>query len=964
MNLKKVKALALALGMFVCVGKLQAQGTYTINQVSSTDTVGTLYDQGGPTGDYYPVDPAGNISFSIIPSDGKVVKARFFDFDIEAGVNSVCIYDHVTLYDGPDTLSPPIGIYCGSALPPDVETSGNGLTVQLFSDQNSTGRGFDMRWSTGELPPLVPTGTSTGYCTPKGFNCDTVFGPVDDDDFIEIVQLSDLNSVTTCSANGYSDYTYKVANVTPGTNVQLNVNLGGPGSIPSFVYAWIDWNKDSVFADDEAITMVGETAAEFFGDVPYTGLIQVPTDSLGMVRMRIKVNGAENPCDAGGTGEIEDYHINVGGVANPGYCTASGFKCNGADTDRSIINVLAANVNNPSSCSNNGYSDFSNLLIELVAGGQTDIVVTTNDFVNSFTMLYGWVDWNQDMTFSQDEAIVFAGNPQVSPDFTGAIVPPLDALPGKTRMRLRYNFSANNISPCGPDDLGEVEDYSVLVGGRTPCTTYIGPDGVTDICTQNNILTWNSVAGATDYELYVKYDKGGSTTIVADNILLQDTTFVVANELENGATYTWVVHPVIDGNKAFDCDTASFTTAAEKAPVLSAPQYVFTACSSTDVNIETDVAEGKQPFTWTWTGDIADLNRTDTGDVVFNSTTIDDFVLYVSLADANGCTSDTIPFEVSVTANADAGVMVMSQSGYCFGEIPALTWDAAFAEQKIEISLDGVAYSEATTNQSGNEYSIEGLSSGNYFVRGVLKSGDNCADTTDVVQFEVFAPLAKPIISFVGGISEVCQGDTTYVQIENYSTGIAWFNDPSQSQNPYEAFKAIEYYAVVTDVVTGCAVASDTVMLTVEAIPAKPTITFDATYLIASENAVSYIWMLDGVVINGESNDSLAHNKVEGKYTVKAVSGLGCESDPSDIYDLKNIGIAELAANGVKMLTKENQWILEAKDNQTMQVIVMTIQGQLLDEKEGRNIAIDKRGQMLIAKVTVAGQQFTVKLLD
>lgn len=157
-----------------------------------------------------------------------------------------------------------------------------------------------------------PTGC---YCTPATSNCGV-------DDEIRNVTFASINNNSTCSANGYQDYTGSVApaSVTSGLSFPISVTTG-PGGNES-IAAWIDYNQNGVFEATE-FTLVGTTEG---GTV--NGNIAIPGNALpGLTRMRIRnafvlspgnVNTiwADTPnssCAAisNGYGETEDYAITI-----------------------------------------------------------------------------------------------------------------------------------------------------------------------------------------------------------------------------------------------------------------------------------------------------------------------------------------------------------------------------------------------------------------------------------------------------------------------------------------------------------------------------------------------------------------------------------------------------------------------------------------------------------------------------
>ena len=61
----------------------------------------------------------------------------------------------VNVYDGANSSSPLLGIFCGSMVPGDVISGSSSLFVTFESDRSVTGSGFDIEYSemedTGKL---------------------------------------------------------------------------------------------------------------------------------------------------------------------------------------------------------------------------------------------------------------------------------------------------------------------------------------------------------------------------------------------------------------------------------------------------------------------------------------------------------------------------------------------------------------------------------------------------------------------------------------------------------------------------------------------------------------------------------------------------------------------------------------------------------------------------------------------
>jgi PKD repeat protein len=109
--------------------------------IVTTNCTGLLYDNGGPSANY---NNNANGTVVIAPTGAVNVGITFTAFNTEAG------YDFVTIYDGPNTSAPVLGLYSGITLPngglPIVST-GSALTVRFNSDGIGTFSGFEASWA-------------------------------------------------------------------------------------------------------------------------------------------------------------------------------------------------------------------------------------------------------------------------------------------------------------------------------------------------------------------------------------------------------------------------------------------------------------------------------------------------------------------------------------------------------------------------------------------------------------------------------------------------------------------------------------------------------------------------------------------------------------------------------------------------------------------------------------------------
>jgi len=70
------------------------------------------------------------------------VLLHFTAFDVEEHHYGKCVYDHLNIYDGRNFSATRIAKLCGSEMPEDITSSGNGIFVVFTTDSGDTAKGF------------------------------------------------------------------------------------------------------------------------------------------------------------------------------------------------------------------------------------------------------------------------------------------------------------------------------------------------------------------------------------------------------------------------------------------------------------------------------------------------------------------------------------------------------------------------------------------------------------------------------------------------------------------------------------------------------------------------------------------------------------------------------------------------------------------------------------------------------
>ena len=197
-----------------CIFTLPPDSAGTILTMCS----GTLYDVGGPNGDYYDNSYAW---VTIEPPGSNQITLTFNLFDVEApSSSSYCNWDYLEIFDGNDITAPSLGQYCNSltGTPGTVISSGGAITILMFSDAAVTEDGFEADWTCTfpTSPPVSAFSVDSISCNPTiAFTDLSTNGPLSWSwDFGDGNTSSFQNPVHTYSSGG----TYTVKLVTTNTN--------------------------------------------------------------------------------------------------------------------------------------------------------------------------------------------------------------------------------------------------------------------------------------------------------------------------------------------------------------------------------------------------------------------------------------------------------------------------------------------------------------------------------------------------------------------------------------------------------------------------------------------------------------------------------------------------------------------------------------------------------------------------
>lgn len=298
------------------------------------------------------------------------------------------------------------------------------------------------------------------YCFPNFFLADN---PIINN--FAFHTLVNSNSGHNASGNAFfpsSTFTTKVA---LGKTYPITITNEYPAGPSGKFAAWIDYNNDGIFGDDEIILY------DDISEWTTSRQVTIPNinSCIGKRRLRV-ISGWQlpddilTPCGNYGSGESEDYEINI--VASMpdtiSYCMPFPSMPDGVFIiDNFSIDNL---VNSKSGYSSNGYTFYprSQFSVNLVAGLSYPVNIYNGISAGVPGGFSIWVDLNDDGNFTDLERMFHAG-PNLYTATGTLTIPDNASLVGLHRLRVRSEWGEIPIDPCGLSRGGETEDYVINV---------------------------------------------------------------------------------------------------------------------------------------------------------------------------------------------------------------------------------------------------------------------------------------------------------------------------------------------------------------------------------------------------------------------------------------------------------------------------------------------------------------------
>ena len=240
----------------------------------------------------------------------------------------------------------------------------------------------------------------------------------------------------------------------------------------------------------------------------------------GAIQAARDLYGADSPEEIATTNAW--YAVGVGapygGGGGSSYCASQGNNVN----DEYISRVQLNTINNASGAQL--YSDFTSISTTLNEGSAYTITVTPTWTGTVYSEGYAvWIDYNGDDDFGDAGELVWSKAASTNTPNSGTFTVPSGTVGGETRMRVSMKYNGIPTS-CETFSYGEVEDYTINLGGAAPDTqapTAPGSLSASNVTQTTLTLSWNASTdnvGVTGYDVFQGSTNLGSVTGTSANI--------------------------------------------------------------------------------------------------------------------------------------------------------------------------------------------------------------------------------------------------------------------------------------------------------------------------------------------------------------------------------------------------------------------------------------------------------------
>ncbi|MBK9458374.1 MAG: S8 family serine peptidase [Sphingobacteriales bacterium] len=258
-----------------------------------------------------------------------------------------------------------------------------------------------------------------------------------------------------------------------------------------------------------------------------------------------------------------------------------------------LQNVQFAGINNTSG-DNDGYNNALCSIGTATIGSTYPVTLTPGFGTYSYNEYWRvYIDYNQDGDFADANELAYESGTSSTTAVNGNITIPSTALVGNTRMRVMMKwFGTGDMTmpePCVAFNYGEVEDYTLTIGGTCGTPTTLSSNTITST---GATLTWAAVTGASSYT--IQYKPSSATTWLSATAT---TNSKALTALTAATTYDFKVMATCSSGASAYSSTANFTTAAATATCGTPTTLSSSSITSTGATLAWAAVTGASSYT-------------------------------------------------------------------------------------------------------------------------------------------------------------------------------------------------------------------------------------------------------------------------------------------------------------------------------------------------------------------------------
>lgn len=508
----------------------------------------------------------------------------------------------------------------------------------------------------------------------------------------------------------------------------------------------------------------------------------------------------------------------------------------------SVTNAVSNFTSNNTGCSAGNYHYYNNLTATAAAGCSFSVSAQCGA---TYQQGFGiWVDYNNNLSFTDPGEFVWSSGAAGFGVFTGTINVPANITPGIKRMRVRCNYNAPPASPCAMQYYGECEDYNLEIIS----SSILAPTAQNDTICAGSQATLS--ASGTGTLQWFAGPAGGAILQTGANF----TTPILNN------TVTYYVQSVSGG--CTSSRTPVVVTVVQGFPlVLSTSEDTICAGASTQI-----YASAGDIFQWSPAANLNVANNDTVTATISAQTTFN--LIATNLLGCSVNASITIYIRP-----APVPVINSSLPSYCLGGSSQLTASGGVSYQwspSTGLNSNAISNPVCSVNTTTN-YQL------------TIVDAFGCSASANYTQTVNPLPNAN-----AGNDTTICEGTLAQLNASG-GTNYQWSPGVTLSQNniynPTANPVATTTYQVIVTDANGCS-QSDDVIVNVNTLPvanpgANLSICPGNSGNLNGSGGNSYLWTPATGLSSATAQNPVANPAATTNYTLVVTDAAGCVSQPS-----------------------------------------------------------------------------------